>query len=59
MEPKKSYLSKTLRANALVLLASFVPSLSVYLGDSASVVQGLSVLNIVLRLVTKGKVELW
>lgn len=61
MEQKKSYLSKTLWVNFVVAgCALFAPGAGEYIqGHPEAVLVGFSVLNIVLRMVSKSKLELY
>ena len=61
MEPKKSYLSKTLIINLVTALAAmFYPPINEWVAaHPQELVIGFSVLNIGLRLITKDKIELW
>jgi len=61
MEPKKSYLSKTLIINLVTALgAMFYPPINEWVSaHPQELVIGFSVLNIGLRLITKDKIELW
>jgi hypothetical protein len=61
-ETKKPYLSKTLWTNAVVALfaivGAWVPQVQEVMSE-ANVILIFSVINVVLRLVTKSKLELW
>lgn len=61
MEPKKSYLSKTIITNFIVALGAMIyPPLAEWVSaHPQELVIGFSVLNIGLRLITKDKIELW
>lgn len=61
MESKKPYLSKTLWTNALIAIFAIVwPGASEWVQENPSmVISGFAVINMILRLVTKDKLELW
>ena len=61
METKPIYLSKTLILNAIVAVLAIVsPTVSSYIANHPSEVAfAFSAINIVLRLVTNSKLELW
>jgi len=56
MDPKKFWLSKTLWANILAIVALIVQSQTSYVISPESQVSILAVVNVVLRLVTKSEV---
>lgn len=60
MDPKKPWLSKTLWVNAVVAVSAIaVPDVSVYISAHPEVVAiAFSVINIVLRLVTKSQISI-
>lgn len=56
---KKPWLSKTLWTNLLLALFAFFPGVDAWISSNPSaIVMGFSVINIILRLVTKDKVGL-
>ena len=56
-EKKKPYLSKTLWLNAVVAVVAFFPNMIEHF-SAANVAMFLSVINMVLRMVTKDKIGL-
>lgn len=59
VESKPWYTSKTIWVNALGLVAMIVPQSSAFISEHFSAVGiGWSLINVVLRLVTKGKIEI-
>jgi len=61
METKPSYLSKTLWLNLIVAgLSLFAPGAAQFISEHPTeVMVGFTVVNLLLRLVTKGKIELY
>ena len=59
METKKSYLSKTLWINLVIAAIAFFPAASQFCANNPeAVLTGMALVNVILRFVTKGKVEL-
>lgn len=59
MQSKKTYLSKTLWMNLVIALSAFFPGVSEWVaGHPDLFMVGFSVINMVLRAVTKDKLEL-
>lgn len=59
MESKKPYLSKTILTNLLVAILAFFPGPAKFVAENPDVfIWGFTALNILLRLVTKGKIEI-
>jgi hypothetical protein len=57
--PKPWYQSKTIWVNALGLVAMIVPQSAAFIAEHFSAVGiGWSLINVVLRLITKGKIEI-
>ena len=56
---KKPWLSKTIWMNLILAIVAFIPSVGQWFAENPSVfIVVFSVANIILRLVTKGKIEL-
>ena len=59
MESKKPWLSKTIWTNLLMAVLAFFPDAQDWIADYPQLVMLLFVgVNVILRLVTKGKIEL-
>ena len=59
-EKKPSYLSKTLWVNVLVAAAAFIPGLGDKMVENPELaVTIIAGINVLLRVVTKSKIELW
>jgi uncharacterized membrane protein YqaE (UPF0057 family) len=57
-ETKKPYLSKTIWTNVILALAAFIPGAQEWIqGNEAVVLAFWAVINIILRLLTKDKIQ--
>ncbi len=60
METKPIYLSKTVWANVILAAAAFIPAVNEYLQANPEILGlGFALVNTLLRLITKDKVELF
>ena len=60
ISPKPIFKSKTAVVNSIVLVAGFVPSVREFISaNPEAVVTILAAINIALRLVTKGKIQIF